>query len=195
MVVKIDTLLGDAAAMNRQHDAAGNADHSGFGRNILGDHRVGTNAGVMADGDGTENLGAGADQHAISKSRMALAGIPGDPAEGHTVIKGHIVADLGGLADHHATAMIDEEAPANGGAGMDVDLADEPRQKAQQPGQIAPAPAPQSMGQAMDQQGMDAGIGGEHLEMGAGSGISTKHAAHILAQQLEQPRSAGGSAR
>ena len=34
-------------------------------------------------------------------------------AERDALIDRHVVADLGGLADHHAHAVIDEEAPAD----------------------------------------------------------------------------------
>ena len=54
---------------------------------------------------------------------MALALAPAGAAERHAVIEGAVVADLGGLADHHAGAVVDEEAQPDGGPGVDVDLA------------------------------------------------------------------------
>ena len=46
-------------------------------------------------------------------------------AERDALVKQHVVADLRGLADHHARAVIDEEAAADGRAGMDLDAREE----------------------------------------------------------------------
>ena len=57
---------------------------------------------------------------------MALAAMERGAAEGHALIERHVVADLGGLADHHAHAVVDEQAPADLGAGMDLDAGQDP---------------------------------------------------------------------
>src|SRR3546814_19240390 len=49
-------------------------------------------------------------------------------AERDALIDRDIVADLGGLADHDAETMIDEEVPADLRARMDVDRGQETRQ-------------------------------------------------------------------
>ena len=46
-------------------------------------------------------------------------------AEGDALVERHVVADLGGLADHHAHAVIDEEAPTDLRARMDLDAGEE----------------------------------------------------------------------
>jgi hypothetical protein len=48
---------------------------------------------------------------------MALPLLLAGAAQGHALEKGHIVADLAGLADDHAHTMVDEEVLADGGAG------------------------------------------------------------------------------
>ena len=82
--------------------------------------------------DRPEDLGPGADHHAVAQRRMALALVPGGAAERHAVIQGDVVADLGGLADHDAGAVVDEEAPADARAGMNVDIGQRARQEGQQ---------------------------------------------------------------
>src|SRR5204862_4297795 len=42
-------------------------------------------------------------------------------AQGDSVIQGHIIADFGSLADHDSHPVVDEKAPANRSAGMDLD--------------------------------------------------------------------------
>jgi hypothetical protein len=49
---------------------------------------------------------------------MALgAGHQRGAAQGHALVDGAVVADHGGLADHHAEAVVDEHAPADGAPG------------------------------------------------------------------------------
>ena len=56
-----------------------------------------------------------ADQVAVAVGREAQR------AERHALIKLHVVADLGRLADHHAGAVVDEEVLADLAPGMNVD--------------------------------------------------------------------------
>ena len=67
---------------------------------------------------------------------MALAGVLAGAAQSDTVVDGAVVPDLTGLAEHDAHAVINEQASADGGTGMDLDagaaasvLADPPGQK------------------------------------------------------------------
>ena len=43
------------------------------------------------------------------------------PPERHALVDRHVLADLGGLADHDAHAVVDEEARADLGRRMDLD--------------------------------------------------------------------------
>ena len=78
---------------------------------------------------GPSTCAPGADRHAVAHRRMALARLPpgleGEPAQGDAVVDQHVVADLRRFADHHAHAVVDEEPPADPGAGMDLDAGDE----------------------------------------------------------------------
>ena len=67
---------------------------------------------------------------------MALAGVLAGAAQSDTVVDGAVVPDLAGLAEHDAHAVINEQASADGGTGVDLDagaaaamLADPPGQK------------------------------------------------------------------
>ncbi len=48
-------------------------------------------------------------------------------AQRYSLINGYVVADFGGLADHHSHAVIDEEATADLRPGMDLDARDPAR--------------------------------------------------------------------
>ena len=52
---------------------------------------------------------------------MALAGVLAGAAQSDTVVDGAVVPDLTGLAEHDAHAVIDEQASADGGTGVDLD--------------------------------------------------------------------------
>ena len=79
------------------------------------------------------------------------------------LVEPHAVADDGGLADHHAGAMVDEEAAADGGARMDVDAGvgmGDLGHHARQHGHAQPV---QHVGQAMVDHRGHAGIAQQHL--------------------------------
>src|SRR5690242_19373389 len=96
-------------------------------------HRSRPNLGVMPDGDVAQNLRTRADHDVIPDRRMPLAFLLARAAQRHALVEQHVIADLCRLADHHAHAVIDEAAPADGRAWMDFDAgesADELRQNA-----------------------------------------------------------------
>ena len=107
----------------------------------LQQHGVRADLGVLAHGEAAQHLGAGADDDAALQGRMALgAAVQRGAAQGHALVDGAVVADDGGLADHHAEAVVDEDAPADGGARVDLDAGDDAREigdEAAQPLQLA----------------------------------------------------------
>ncbi len=96
------------------------------------------------------------------------------------------MADLGRLADHHPHAMVDEQAAADGGAGMDLDAGQEPPDMRQEAAGQPPIAAPQPVGEAVDDQGMQPGIAKQDLGTRAGRGVPRQNAVNVLAELLEQ---------
>ena len=90
-------------------------------RHIGDDHAVGADLGAMADRDRAEQLGAGADRDVVLDCRMALAGGKARATERDTLVERHVIADLSGLADHNAGAVIDEQALADARGWMNLD--------------------------------------------------------------------------
>ena len=75
----------------------------------------------------------------VGMTLAAHAGRRVGPAQRHALVDGHVVLDLGGLADDRET-VVDEEARADGRAGMDVDRGHEPREVIDEAGEeIEPA--------------------------------------------------------
>ena len=74
------------------------------------------------------------------------------------MIHQHVVADLGSLADDHAHAVVDEEAPTDLRAGVDLDAGDRPRDLRQQSGsQATTGFGPQTMRDPVHPDGVQPG--------------------------------------
>ncbi len=63
--------------------------------------------------DIAQYLGAGADHDVVADRGMPFTVFLAGAAQGHALVQRDIVAHDRGLADDHAHAVIDEEAPAN----------------------------------------------------------------------------------
>src|SRR5690606_38524716 len=80
---------------------------------------------VTDDRGATKDGGARVDDHPVLDGRMPLAAsvtLPhAEAAQGHALVERHVVTDYGSLADHHTGTVVDAEALADPGGGMDVD--------------------------------------------------------------------------
>ena len=92
---------------------------------------------------------------------------------------------LGGLADHDAHAVIDEEPAADLGTRVNLDPGHEAAYLRDEPRRDEPAATPQGVGQAMEHQRMDAGIAQHDLETRPRRRIALENRLDILAQTLE----------
>src|SRR6185312_17184819 len=115
----------------------------------------------------------------------ALAVVPGDAAERDAVVERAIVPDLRGLADHDTHAVVDEDAAADDGAGVDLDAREEARHVRREAREPAQSPAPVRVGDAVQLQRMEAGITREHLPDGPGGGIALEDALDVLTDAAE----------
>ena len=122
---------------------------------------------------------------------MALALLPAGAAQGHTVIEGAVVADLRRLADHHPHAMVDEKTPPDPRPGVNLDARQQARQGGDEARRPLQAMAPEIMTETMHQQGVNAGIGGQHLEGIARRGIAVEDAVNVFTDSLEHAASLG----
>src|SRR3954469_23811615 len=100
---------------------AGGAVRGAPRRHVPDDDRVGAHLRPGAHHDGAQHAGTRADDDAVPDRRMALGAVQAAAPERDVVVEHHVVADLGGLADDDAHAVVDEEPPADGRAGVDLD--------------------------------------------------------------------------
>src|SRR5208283_5697575 len=110
---------------------------------------------------------------------MPFAGRPAGAAQRDAVVHRHIVADRRGLPDHHARAMIDEEAAADRRGRMDVHVGHQAREPRQHTGTEAQLDLPQTMRHTMDQHRVHAGVGEQDLRHVARGRVALAHAGHI----------------
>src|SRR5512135_3817935 len=165
--------------------AARHADYRGARRHVLHHHRVRSDLGTVAHRDRTEDLGAGADHHALAERWVPLALVPRRPAERDAVVKRRVLADFGGFADDHAHAMVDEHAAPDCRARMNLDArqpAPEMRGEAPEPGQ---AVRPEPVRHAMDLQHMQSRIAGQDLPGIASRRVAIEDAADVFTQSPE----------
>ena len=85
-------------------------------------------------------------------------------AQGDALIDRAVVADLGGLADDDADAMIDEQAAADLRAGMDVDRRQDAPEMRHEPAREMPAAPPEPMAKPMEQQHLEPGVAEDDFE-------------------------------
>jgi len=175
---------GVALAAAHRHPRR-NADHRHPGRDIGQHHRIGADPGAFADGDRPQHLSPGTDDHPVIQGGMTFAPVQRGAAEGDAVIEGDIGADFRGLADHHPGAVVDEQAGADGGAGMNLDSGEQaPQMGEEAAGHPSPAlPAP--MGQPVNCHRMQAGVAEQHLEPRMRGGITGADRINVFAKPLE----------
>ena len=128
---------------------------------------------------------------------MALAPLAAGAAQGHALVEQHVVADFGGLADHDAGAVIDEEAAADGGAGVDFDLGEEAADLRDQRGQQRDAPAVEPVRQAVRQDRVEARIAEEDLDDTLGRRVFPENGFDLLpdgSKHAASPMDDGGAA-
>ena len=84
------------------------------------DHAAGPDLRSFPDLHVPQDLRAGPDEDAFPHLRVPVPGLFPRPAQGHLVQHGNVVTDDGGFADDEARGVVDEDAVADPGGGMDV---------------------------------------------------------------------------
>ncbi len=176
---RTDALTGDL------DDARLDADNGGVGRNLLQHDGVRADAAVVADRKRAEHLCAGRNEHVVADGRVALAGVLAGTAERNTVVNRAVVADLGGLADDDAHAVVDEQALADLRAGMDLDAGHMPRKLRESTREEKVLVLIEPVCLAVVKQSVEALIEEDDLERGARRRVAVADGASVVEQALE----------
>ena len=126
---------------------------------------------------------------------MALPLFQAGAAQRNPMVQGHIRADLGGLADDHTHAVIDEETGAYARAGMDLD-AGRPAGDLRNPaGEEPELVGPQPVRDTLDPDGVQPGINQENFQPGASCRVALQHRVDITLHHAEVPSNTSQRAR
>ena len=101
------------------------------------------------------------------------------------MIERAVIADLGGLADHHPHAVIDHHPPADPGSGMDLDAGEEAAEMGDEATEESRVVQPQPARRAMKQDGVQPRIAEQDFGRGAGGGIALSIGGDALPQEHE----------
>ena len=169
-------------------DLGGNARHRGVGGDGMEHHRAGGDPRAMADLDIAEDLGAGADEHAVADLGMTVAALLAGAAERHVLEHRHVVLDHRGRADHEAGGVVEEDAAPDPGRRMDVGLEHFRRPALEIEREILPVPAPQPMREPVGLDGVEAFEIEHRLERPGAGGIAVHDRADIGPESFAERR-------
>jgi hypothetical protein len=167
-------------------DVGGDADDGGVRGDVAEDDGAGADAGVFADGDVAEDVGGVADEDVVAEGGVALAADLASATESNALVDRDVVPDDGGFANDDTHAVVDEEAAADDGAGVDLDAGPEAGDLGHEAGEELEAPAPEPMIDAMNPDGLEAGIAEQDHEARGCGGISFEDAARVFADVFEE---------
>ena len=102
---------------------------------------------------------------------MALAGVLAGAAQRDAVVDGAVVTDLSRLAEDDAHAVVDEQAPADPGTGVDLDAGLMPAALADPPCQKKVPALIQPVRDAVIDQNVKAGVQQNDLQHAARGGV------------------------
>lgn len=165
---------------------SGNADHRRpLRRYVLNDDGARANIHPISYIYGSQHGGARAHDDMVAQGRVALT--PGQlgAAQRDAVIQHHIIADDRRLPDHRAHAMVNEQPPADDGAGMNLNPRQPPRQLRDEPRCAQPSPNPQAVGQPVRHDGMHPGIEQQHLRARTRRRVAGKNGVDIVFKTFE----------
>lgn len=187
--VRLKNRLGTGLPLAVAERARPDADHSRVVRNFRLDERLRADASSVADAERAENLRMRADDDAVSQGRVPLrAACQRCAAERHTLVKGDVIADLGGLADDDTHPMIDEDAPADACAGMDLDAGQNAAGMRYETPREEPAVLPQPVGNTVVNEGVKPGIAQNHFEARPRGGVAGEGRIYFFPKVFQKHR-------
>ena len=123
-------------------------------RNFADDDCGSPDFGIVADFDRTKHLHMGGQQHVVPDGRMALAGVFPGAAQCHAMVDHDIITDFGCLPDDDPHTVVDEQAPADRCARMDLDAGQETPEMRDNPAEGIPITLIKKMSDIIYNDGM-----------------------------------------
>ena len=170
-ILLVQIIGGAAADVVDPDDLRGNAYGGGVGGQVVEHHAACSHTDVISDEHRTQHLGSGTDQYVVANGRMPLAGVLAGTAQGHAVIDGAVIADLGGFAEHDPHAVVNEQPLTDLGPRMNLDTRKVTGNLADQAGQEQQFVPIQPMGDPVGHQHMKSRIQQNHFQHIARCGV------------------------
>src|SRR6185369_15133254 len=162
------------------HHPSRNTDNRGIIRDRFHDDGVGTDFCPLPYCKRTKNLGAGADHHVVQQRRMTFDLVPGNTAQGNSVVEGHIIAYLGRLAYDNPHAVINKKLSTDLGARMDFDTGQETADMRGKAAEEEELVDPEPVGDTIEPKRMQAGIAKYDLQHISGGRIAFKNRVDVF---------------
>jgi len=105
-----------------------------------------------------------------------------------------VVADLGGLADDDAHAVVDDDAPADGRGRMDLDAGEEANDLREHARRQPEARCPRGVRDGVRPDGVQARVTEQYLEAGLRGGVRVVHCGDVLADASDDGPEASDAA-
>src|SRR5579884_691820 len=170
-------VAGAASVLN--DNAAGHTHHRGIRWHVAQHNGVGADLRAGAHGEAAQHLGARANRHTVFNGRMALARLFASAAQGHALQDRDVVANLGRFADDHTGTVVDEQAGADLGSRVNLDLGQEAVDLRQRASEDAAVVAIEPMSDAVQQQCMKAGVGEDYFPRRCRGGVALEDGLHV----------------
>jgi len=167
------------------NDTTRNADNCRVVRNRLDDNRAGAYFHVISQGDITEDFRARTNDNVVASSRVPLALLFSRSAKRNPLINQAIVTDLGSFAYDYASTMVNEEAAADAGTGVNLDLSQKAVELRNDAGQNRDIQFVKPVREPVKQNGVKAGIAQKDFDEAAGRRIPLFDGADLLAYGAE----------
>ena len=136
--------------------------------------------------DVAQHLGPRPDQDAIADLGVAIALILAGAAQRHRMQHRDIVAHHRGFTDHDRMGVVDHDAAAHAGGGVDVDAKDLGHAHLHEIGHVAPPLAPQPVADAIGLQRLEALEEQDRLQEPVTGRVAVMHGNQIGARRRPQ---------
>src|SRR5216683_1659117 len=176
--------------------ATGHPHHNTVLRHLAHHHRAGSDPAPRPDGERADDLGPRPDHHIVADGGVALLALDARAPEGDPLQDADVPADLGGLADDHAHAVVDEEPRPQHRGGVDLDAGQEAAHVGHEAGGQSPPAAPERVSHAVAPDRVHARVAQHHLERRASRRVALPHRPHVLPHPIKHSaRSLSGPGR
>ena len=164
----------------QDNDSTRYPDNRGMGWNLFKDNGACAYLSMVADFERAENLRASRHHDIIANRRMPFALLLASAAEGHALIKRHVLTKLRRLPDNNSRAVVNEQSVANRRAGVNLYPRQEPAEVRHQPRRDYPAAFKEGVRNSMQPNRVQSRIAQDDLQHALCRRVALKDNANVF---------------